>query len=270
MLLKTTQNLYILLKTNVYTRNHPQRFRSYRVDIMYEKNQLTEEEIRLLEMQYKYSFVMYESDILRFKFDVTQFKPNVAYNIQFLDLMPLYNEYYYKYSKEFLNLYKKEFTVIKVLARDSMFLLLLTDNPRAERRMKDLSKMKSFKYKANFTSKERKLLYKLKNGQKNVEHIKGASLYFETLLLDIKQTKEIIEEKEEVYEVYSKAYSSLRKTKNEYLKNQFLKACHLLLEDLQKYEEELRSLEDYKDKLIYSAHEDPTDLDDYYIQDSYF
>lgn len=236
---------------------------------MNEKNQLTEEEIRLLEMQYRYSFVMYESDILRFKFDVTQFKPNVAYEIEFMDLLPLYNEYYYKYSREFLNLRKKEFVVVKVLTRDSMFLLLLTDNPRAERRMKDLSKMKSFKYKANFTSKERKLLYKLKNGQKDVEHIKGASLYFETLLFDIEQTKEIIKEKEEVYKVYSKAYSSLRKTRNEYLKNQFLEACNLLLEDLQEYEEELRSLEDYKDKLIYSAHEDLTELGDYYINDSY-
>lgn len=236
---------------------------------MYEKNQLTEEEIRLLETQYRYSFIMYESDILRFKFDVTQFKPNVAYNIKFLDLMPMYNEYYYKYSKEFLNLYKKEFTVIKVLTRDSMFLLLLTDNPRAPRRMKDLSKMKSFKYKANFTSKERKLLYKLKNGQKDVEHIKGASGYWETLLFDIKQTEEIIEEKEEVYKVYAKLYKEFKQTHDQEMQDKLLEVNHILLEDLNKLYEELKGLEDYKDKLIYSAHEDITDIGDYYINDSY-
>ena len=229
---------------------------------------LTEEEISLLEKQFKYSFIMFESDILRFKLDVQQFQKNKAYEIEFLDLMPLYNEFYYKNSREFLNLYKKTFTVVKVLTTESMFLLLLTDDNKGANRLMALSQMKSFKYKANFTSKERKLLYRLKHGQKNVEHIKGASLYFETLLFDIEQTREIIEEKEAVYKVYSKAYSNLRKTNNP-LKEKFLEANYLLLEDLKEYEEELKALEDYKDRLIYSAHEDLTDIGDYYINDSY-
>ena len=64
-------------------------------------------EIKALEEQFKYSCIIFESDILRFKFDITQFKPNVAYEIKFIDLMPLYNEWYYKYDKVFLNLMKK-------------------------------------------------------------------------------------------------------------------------------------------------------------------
>ena len=234
-----------------------------------EDPRLTEEEIALLEKQYRYSFVMYESDILRFKFDITQFKSNVAYEIKFIDLMPMYNEFYYKYSREFLNLKGKTFTVVKVLTRDSMFLLLLTDNPRGAKRLMDLSKMKSFKYKANFTSKERKLLYKLKNGQKDVEHIKGASLYWETLCQDIKDTEEVIEEKEADYKVYSKLYKEFRTTNNQEAINELLEVNNSLLEDLNKLYEELESLETYKDKLIYSAHEDITDIGDYYINDSY-
>lgn len=229
---------------------------------------LTYEEVQELEKQFKYSFIMYESDILRFKFDISQFKVNVAYEIKFIDLMPLYNEWYYKYSKVFLNLMKKTFVVIKAQGYEDTFLLFLTDSDRGAKRLQDLSKMKSFKFKANFTKAERKLLNKISGFSSSriqnhlrTEHIKNG-LYFETLQDNIKETEDYIKAKEEMKEIYNKFYDNLKGTKDP-RKNK-IKMCIIYLnQDIYEAEIKLEELKTQEDNLIYSLSEKETTTEDY-------
>lgn len=225
---------------------------------------LTQEEIKELEKNFNYSCIMFESDILRFKFDITQFKPNVAYEIKFLDLIPLYNEHYFKYDRVFLNLFKKTFVVIKSQGYEDTFLLFLTDKKNNYEALKKLSNMRSNRYKANFTRKERQLLYRLKNGQ-TVENIKYG-MYYENLLDEMQELEEHIKEKEEIKRVYSKMYDNLRKTKDE--RRETLRgALEILYNDINEAEEKLLNLKTKEDNFIYSIDEKETEIEDYYVED---
>lgn len=224
--------------------------------------QLTEKEISFLEKEFKYSCIMYESDILRFRFDVTQFKPNVAYNIQFLDLLPMYNEYYYKYSREFLNLYKKEFTVVKVLTVESMFLLLLTDSERAFNRLKDLSHMKSYKWKANFTRKERELLRGLKYGFKTYYRYSYNFSFLQDMEEEVEYLEQLIIDKENIQDVYGAFYVAIRNRGYEQ-ESKLIKCLDYLEEDIEKASDRLNTLKNRLDDFKYSLKEEPTTIDDY-------
>lgn len=225
---------------------------------------LTQEEIKELEKNFNYSCIMFESDILRFRFDITQFKPNVAYEIKFLDLIPLYNEHYFKYDRVFLNLFKKTFVVIKSQGYEDTFLLFLTDKKNNYEALKKLSNMRSNRYKANFTRKERQLLYRLKNGQ-TVENIKYG-MYYENLLDEMQELEEHIKEKEEIKRVYSKMYDNLRKTKDE--RRETLRGVlEILYNDINEAEEKLLNLKIKEDNFIYSIDEKETEIEDYYMED---
>ena len=220
---------------------------------------LTEEEIKFLEEQFEYSFVIYESDILRYRFDVQQFTPNVAYEIQFLDLMPLYNEWYFKNSREFLNLYKKTYTVIKVLGHESMFLLLLTDKPQNAKALMKLSQMKSFKYKANLTKKERSLLYQIRNYSYLPNYMVS---YMKVLEWEKEDLEEDLEAKEEIYEVYSKFYDNLRGTKDP--RKATLRSCtEYLYNDIKELEEQIKTINKKIDEYLFSITEEETTTEDY-------
>lgn len=227
---------------------------------------LTQEEIKELEKNFNYSCIMFESDILRFRFDITQFKPNVAYEIKFLDLIPLYNEHYFKYDKVFLNLFKKTFVVIKSQGYEDTFLLFLTDKKNNYEALKKLSNMRSNRYKANFTRKERQLLYKLagwtkSNRGQNTEHIKNG-LYFESLQDQIQDQEQFIRDKEEIRKVYSKFYDNIRKT-NDPRKKALRECLEILYEDIQKAEDKLLKLQIQEDKMLFSETEQETTTEDY-------
>ena len=233
---------------------------------MYRQKELTQEEIKELEKLFKYSFIMYESDILRFKFDIGQFKPNVAYEIKFMDLMPLYNEWYYKYSKVFLNLMKKTYIVIKAQGREDTFLLFLTDSDRGAKRLRDLSKMKSFKLKANFTRAERSLLSKLNGFSSSnkpredqlTEHIKGG-LYFEHLQDTIKEEQDYQIAKQEIYEIYDNFYNNIRGRHDS--REEKLKDCLSYLKaDIEKSEKREQEAIRQEDNLLYSITEEKTEI----------
>ena len=220
---------------------------------------LTTEEIKFLEEQFEYSFIIYESDILRYRFDVQQFTPNVAYEIQFLDLMPLYNEWYFKNSREFLNLYKKTYTVIKVLGHESMFLLLLTNRPQNAKALMKLSQMKSFKYKANITKKERKLLYQIRNYSYLPNYMVS---YMKVLEWEKEDLEEDLEAKEEIYEVYSKFYDNLRGTKDP--RKETLRGCtEYLYDDIKELEEQIKTINKKIDEYLFSITEEETTTEDY-------
>lgn len=244
-------NLEFIRASDIKAQEEPQTVESQKV--------LNHAEIAELEKTFKYSFVMYESDILRFRFDITQFKPNVAYETQFLDLIPLYNEYYYKYSREFLNLYKKEFTVIKVQGREATFLLLLTNSDKGANRIKDLSKMKSFKYKANFTKAERSLLYKLRNFSYVPNYMES---YLKTLEDELQEVEDQLQEKEEIYKIYSNFIDNLKTTKDP--RKEVLRGCtEYLYDDMQELKEEIKTIKKKIDSYLFSISEEETTLEDY-------
>lgn len=238
---------------------------------MYEETkQLTQDEIKTVEQSFKFSAVMYYSDILRFRFDITQFKPNTLYNIEFLDLIPLYNEWYYKYSREFLNLYKKKFSVIKSVGYEDTFLLFLTNDERAFNRLLNLSKMKSYKYKANFTSKERKLIYKLRN---SVYYRCIDRDYLSDIEVQIDYLNDVISEIEAQIEEKGARADKLRFGKKLYIQcflDEFSVLCSEisdLQDDLMEFQDRLNKLEEKYNNLKYGGEDDKTLLDDYSIND---
>ena len=234
---------------------------------MYEETkELTQKEIKTVEQSFKFSAIMYYSDILRFRFDISQFKPNTLYNIEFLDLIPLYNEWYYKYSREFLNLYLKKFSVIKSVGYEDTFLLFLTNDQRAFRRLLDLSKMKSYKYKANFTKKERKLIYKLRHSVSyrclDKNYLADMEIQMEELTMAIDGKEDLIIEKDiECDKILKRRF--LFGDNDFKMFNSLYGEILSLQDDINELQYRLDTLEHKYNVLKYGGEDDETLLDDY-------
>lgn len=233
---------------------------------------LNQEEIKTVEQSFKYSCVLFYSDALRFKFDVTQFKADVLYKIKFIDLMPLYNEWYYRYDKVFLNLMKKEFHLIKAVGHEDTFILFLTNEELNYKRLCDLSSMKSYKYKANFTKAERSLIYQLKN-----KSFKGSvnSLWYIDQQILIEELEEALKNKEIALKVISKQYNFDKNVRlGDSLPPKYQEAinyCFTLKEEIQELESRLmHEVHKFNTYLDCNNGSDETLLSDYALNDSMF
>lgn len=227
---------------------------------------LSHEEVKTVEKTFKYSCILYLNDALRFRFDLQQFEPMVLYEIEFLDLLPLYNEYYYRYNKEFLNLYKKTYYVIKAVGYEDTFLLLLTNEEKNYNRLCDLSKMKSYKYKANFTKAERSLIYRLRH---SVSYRCLDKDYLSDMEVQMEEMSEYIAELQVSLDEKSDRADTLRYKYRLSLQcyiDEFYRLCDEI-EDIQDeiliLSEDLEALEKKYNSLKYGGDEPITTIDDY-------
>lgn len=234
-----------------------------------------------------------DNRLSKLNIDNSLFEYNLVY-LSFKDLINNYyvlnNEYLTKY---YLNLDSKLFLKVTRL-QDNTFYTFYTTNKKDRIALDKVLSFTNFKYKFNFNKKERKLVFKLKNGylkgykysynlsyfeelQDNIENLKLEEFFmlqhkkqinqeFKEYKQELKDINKIalnskFEDKLKLIKSYKQVLSDIENLKLEYQE---------LIKELDLIQNKLSSLYSYEDSLLYSNKEHITTLEDYKLENSYF
>lgn len=208
---------------------------------------------------------------------------NKLENLTFLSFKELINNYFMlnnDYLKRNINYNAKCFIQVDKQMDNTYYNVYLLSK-KSIKEFQTLVNYTNFKYKFNFNTKERKLVFKLKNNYLKGFKYSYNHFYFLDLLQDIETTKEQLQDIETNLKLLDIDYNNIKQDMNNFKElkqvietlNQDLIKLSVkyskLLDEKQTLENKLLNLENKKDNLIYSSNENETTLNDYKLENSY-